>query len=292
MPRNHSAAPMQSTLPAETRTLPTLVIRPERGLIGRELQDLWQFRELLVFFIWRDLKIRYKQTALGAAWAIIQPVTTVLLFSVIFGHFAGLPSDGVPYVVYAYAALLPWNLFSGAINRSGTSLVSSSNLISKVYFPRLLVPLSAALGAAVDFAISFGVFIVLLIAYKQPLLPSLLTFPFWAMWILILGLSVGLGLSALNVRYRDVTYLIGFMLQLWMYASPIAYSGSVVPERWRALYSLNPLVGMVQGFRWASFGTAGELGIPWIPAVTITLILFVASLAYFRAVERSFADII
>lgn len=261
-------------------------------MVGLDLRDLWHYRELLFFFVWRDLKIRYKQTALGAAWAIIQPIATVLLFSIIFGYFAKLPSDGVPYAVYSYAALLPWNLFSGAINRSGTSLVASSNLISKVYFPRVLIPLSAALGAAVDFAISLVVFFVLLVVYRQPLLPSLLTIPFWAAWVLLLGLAVGLGLSALNVKYRDVTYLIGFLLQLWMYASPIAYSGSVVPERWRLLYSLNPLVGFVQGFRWATFGTAGDLGIPWIPAVALTLAVFAASLTYFTAVERSFADII
>lgn len=286
----HSIAATPATAPVDA--LVKTVIRPQKGWMGLDFQGLWQYRELLYFLLWRDLKVRYKQTALGAAWAIIQPVATVVLFSVIFGSFAKLPSDGVPYPVYAYCALLPWNLLAGAVNRSGSSLVSSANLISKVYFPRLIIPMSAALGALVDFAISFCVLLVLMLVYGMTPGWAILTVPIWTFLAMLLGLSIGLGLSALNVKYRDVSYLMGFMLQIWMYASPVVYSGSMVPERFRWLYALNPMAGIIQGFRWAMTGVTGELGVPWVPAVVATGVLFTGAVVYFRQVERSFADIV
>jgi lipopolysaccharide transport system permease protein len=281
-----------SVAPATVEAPVKTVIRPQTGWIGLDLPGLWQYRELLYFLLWRDLKVRYKQTVLGAAWAVIQPVCTVILFTVIFGSFAKLPSDGVPYPVYAYCALLPWNLFSGSINRSGGSLVASANLISKVYFPRLIVPMSAALGALVDFLISFCVLLVLMLVYGMTPGVAILTVPVWTALAALLGLAVGLGLSALNVKYRDVSYLMGFMLQIWMYASPVVYSASIVPERFRWIYALNPMAGIIQGFRWAITGVTGEMGIPWIPAVVVTIALLTAALVYFRQVERRFADIV
>lgn len=267
-------------------------IRPQRGWTGFDLQSIWNFRELLYFLLWRDLKVRYKQTVLGAGWAIIQPVFTVLIFSIVFGAFARLPSDGVPYYLNTYCALLPWGLFAGAVNRSGTSLVSSSNLISKVYFPRLLVPLSAVLGALVDFLISLAVFLPLLLFHGINPGWAILTLPIWTAIALLLGLAIGLALSALNVRYRDVSYLLNFLLQIWMYASPVAYALQIVPAKWLALYEINPLVGIIQGFRWALLGSQGAVGVPWIPSVVITGVLLVLALIYFRRVERFFADII
>lgn len=276
----------------ERRTLPVTKIRPHKGWTPLDLRAIWDYRELLYFLLWRDLKVRYKQTVIGAGWAIIQPVLTVLIFTIVFGAFAHLPSDGVPYVINTYCGLLPWSLFAGAVNRSGTSLVTSSNLISKVYFPRILVPLSAVLGALVDFGISFAIFLVLLAFHGIGLSASVLLLPVWTLLVVLLGLAIGLILSALNVRYRDVSYLIGFLLQIWMYLSPVAYSTRLVPEKWRALYQLNPMVGLIQGFRWSLIGSHSVVGIAWVPAVCWTVLLLVIALTYFRRMERFFADII
>lgn len=268
------------------------VIRPSRGWMGLDLAGLWDYRKLLYFLLWRDLKVRYKQTVLGASWAVVQPVGTALLCSVVFGKFAGMKSDSGPYFLSTYTAMLGWNLFSGAINRSGTSLVTSANLISKVYVPRLIVPISAALGAAVDFLIAFGLLLVMMPFFGQWPTWQILLVPLFGMLVLILGTAVGTGLSAVNVRFRDVSYLIGFLLQLWFYASPVAFSASIVPEPYRPLYVLNPMVGCVQGLRWSILGTAGPVGVPLIPSLVCTAVLLVAAAAYFRRVERSFADLI
>jgi len=267
-------------------------IRPNSAWSVVDLKALWEYRELLYFLVWRDLKVRYKQTALGVAWAVVQPVATVFLFSVVFGSFAGLPSDGIPYPVYAFSALLPWMLLAGAINRSGTSLVASANLVSKVYFPRIIVPLAGALGAFVDFLISLVVLFVIMAAYGQHVGWSLLTLPLWSALVLLLGMAIGTMLSALNVRFRDVSYLLGFLLQAWMYASPVAYSPKIVPEHLRWLYNLNPMVGLIQGSRWALLGTAGDYGVPWQPACVCVAVLLVVAAIYFHSVERAFADII
>jgi lipopolysaccharide transport system permease protein len=274
------------------RVLPVTRIKPQQGWAPLDLQAIWNYRELLYFLVWRDLKVRYKQTAIGAGWAIIQPLLTVLIFSVVFGAFAHLPTDGTPYFLNTYCGLLPWGLFAGAVNRSGTSLVTSSNLISKVYFPRILVPLSAVLGALADFAISFGMFLVLLAFHGGHLTPAVLLVPIWTLLVVLLGLAIGLILSALNVRYRDVSFLIGFLLQIWMYLSPVAYSTTLVPEKWRALYELNPMVGIIQGFRWSLIGTPSTIGLAWLPTVLWTALLLLGALTYFRRMERLFADII
>ena len=284
---DHTAGSAPAALPP-----PHTKIRPPSGWLGLDWHAIWEYRELLYFMVWRDVKIRYKQTVLGAAWAVIQPAATVLLFTVIFGKFAQLPSDGMPYWIYAYCALLPWNLFSGVVNRSGGSLVSSAGLISKVYFPRLLVPLSAGLGALLDLVISLVVLLVLMLATGHVPGIQVLTLPLWLGLAFLLGTGVGVGLSALNVRFRDVSYLLTFMLQIWMYASPVAYSASIVPQQWRWLYQLNPLVPIIQGTRWALLGTSGNFGIPWIPGVAIIALLLTGALVYFNQVERAFADVV
>lgn len=267
-------------------------IRPQKGLLGVDLQAIWDYRELLYFLIWRDLKVRYKQTILGFAWAIIPPIARVLLFTVIFGRFIKTPTEGVPYPLYAYAALLPWSLFSGAINRSGTSLVQSAGLISKVYFPRLVVPLSAALGALADFAISLVVLACLMLYYQCVPTPALLTLPLWAGLALSLGFGVGLGLSAINVRFRDVTFVMTLLVELWMYASPVVYSLEVVEDKYRFWYDLNPMVGCIQGFRWAILHSSTQMDVPWVSAVVLTGTILAAATFYFNQVERSFADVI
>jgi len=288
-----SASPTLSPVRPPAAPAPAVTfIRPNSAWSVVDLKALWEYRELLYFLVWRDLKVRYKQTALGVAWAVVQPVATVFLFSVVFGSFAGLPSDGIPYPVYAFSALLPWMLLAGAINRSGTSLVASANLVSKVYFPRIIVPLAGALGAFVDFLISLVVLFVIMAAYGQHVGWSLLTLPLWSALVLLLGMAIGTMLSALNVRFRDVSYLLGFLLQAWMYASPVAYSPKIVPEHLRWLYNLNPMVGLIQGSRWALLGTAGDYGVPWQPACVCVAVLLVVAAIYFHSVERAFADII
>ncbi|MCC2668678.1 MAG: type transporter [Armatimonadetes bacterium] len=286
-----SSPPVNTGITPPARVDVTM-IRPHRAWSMLDAQALWDYRELLYFLVWRDLKVRYKQTALGVAWAVLQPVATVFLFSIVFGNFAKLPSDGVPYPIYAFSALLPWMLLSGAINRSGTSLVSSANLVSKVYFPRIIVPMSGALGAFVDFGISLVVLFGLMVFYGVQPTAALLTLPIWAGLVLMLGMSVGLALSALNVKFRDVGYLLSFLLQAWMYASPVAYSPTIVPEHVRWIYNLNPMVGFIQGCRWALLGTSGDYGIPWVPAVAVVTAVFLGAVVYFHRVERNFADLI
>ncbi len=281
-----ASMPLQPSPVAVTR------IRPQQGLLGLDLHGIWEYRELLYFLIWRDLKVRYKQTILGFAWAIIPPIARVLLFTIIFGRFIKTPTEGVPYPLFAYAALLPWSLFSGAVNRSGTSLVQSAGLISKVYFPRLVVPLSAALGALADFAISLLVLAGLMVIFGYVPTAAMLTLPLWAGLALALGFGVGLGLSAVNVRFRDVTFVMTLLVELWMYASPVVYSLEVVPEQYRFWYDLNPMVGCIQGFRWAILQSATQVDVPWIPAVALTGVILVAATFYFNQVERSFADVI
>lgn len=274
-------------------TEPTVVIiEPRHRLFDIDLKGLWQYRELLYFLIWRDVKVLYKQTAIGAGWAVLQPLATMAVFTIIFGALAKIPSDGLPYPIFAYTALLPWTYFSQAVTRSGTSVVGDANLISKVYFPRLLVPLSAALAPLVDFAIAFVLLLGMMAWYG--IVPTAATLALPAVFVLaiVTAMAVGLWLSALNVLYRDVRHAIPFLLLLWMYASPIAYPVSLVPERWRALYGLNPMVGVIEGFRWALLGGAGhDLSTIMTSAIAV-VILFVGGVVFFRRIERTFADIV
>jgi lipopolysaccharide transport system permease protein len=269
-----------------------LTIKPSIGFLRLNLGEVWRYRELLYFLVWRDIKVRYKQTALGAAWAIIQPVMTMIVFSVFFGKLAKVPSDGIPYPVFAFAALLPWQLFAFSLTESSNSLVGSQNLITKVYFPRLVIPLSSVLAGIVDFAIAFVVLLGLMLYYGIRPTAAVVWLPLFVVFALATALSVGLWLSALNVKYRDVRYTIPFLTQFWMFATPVAYSSTLVPQKWRALFGLNPMAGVVEGFRWALLGkSGGPEGVLWV-SVAAVLLLLTGGLFYFRRTESTFADIV
>ena len=271
---------------------PTLVIEPRKGLLRLDLQAVWRYRELLYFLVWRDVKVVYKQTLLGVTWAILQPLVTMVIFTLVFSRFANIPSDGLPYPIFAYTALLPWNYFSQAISRTSLSLVGEANLISKIYFPRLIVPGSAILAPLVDFAVAFLVLLGMMAWYGIAPNWSIVTVPLFLLLALVSALAVGLWLSALNVKYRDVRHTIPFLVQLWLFASPVAYPVSLVPENWRLLYSLNPMVGVIEGFRWALLGKQS----PDFSAIALSMVvvgvLLAGGLRYFKRTERTFADII
>jgi homopolymeric O-antigen transport system permease protein len=284
------ALPLEPTAGLSQVSPPHASIRPARGWTALELRELWQYRELLAFLIWRDIKVRYKQTALGAAWAILQPVFTMVVFSLFFGRLAKVPSDGVPYPVFAYCALLPWQLFAYALAESSNSVVANERLISKIYFPRLLIPIAGVLAGLVDFAIAFGVLILLMLHYGIIPTWTLATLPLFVLLAILTALAVGLWLSALNVQYRDVRYTVGFLTQIWLFLSPVAYPSSLVPERWRPLYGLNPMAGVVEGFRWALIGKTPSPGPMLAVSVIMVLLMLVGGLFYFRRMENSFAD--
>jgi len=270
---------------------PLISIEPQRGWVSLELTDLWHFRELLLLLTWRDIKVRYAQTILGAAWAIIQPILTMVIFSVIFGQLAKLPSDGIPYPIFTYTALLPWQLFAFSLTNSSNSLVGSQSLISKVYFPRLIIPIASVLPALVDFAVSFLVLIGMIFYYHIPLTTRILVLPFFLLLAVATALAVGLWLSALNVEYRDIRYVVPFLTLFWQYATPVAYSSSLIPEKWRLLYGLNPMTGVVEGFRWALLGSGRVDGMIWV-SVGIIFLILISGLAYFKRMEATFADVI
>jgi lipopolysaccharide transport system permease protein len=256
------------------------------------LQDLIEYRELLYFLIWRDIKVRYKQTALGAAWAIIQPVMTMVLFSLFFGRLAKMPSDGVPYPIFSFAALVPWTFFSLGLSQSSNSLVGSQNLIKKVYFPRLIIPTATVLAAVVDFALSFIVLLAMMLFYG--IIPSVnvLWLPAFILLALVTSLGVGLWLSALNVEFRDVRFMVPFLTQFWMFATPIAYPSSLLKEPWHTLYGINPMVGVVEGFRWALLGTNSAPGPMVVVSSFAALLMLISGAFYFRRMERTFADLV
>lgn len=273
-------------------SLPSLIIRPSRGWASINFRELWDYRELLYFLVWRDVKVRYKQTVLGAAWAIIQPFFTMIIFSIFFGKLAGIPSDGMPYPVFAYTALLPWQLFAHAMTSSAESLVGNQALLTKVYFPRLVIPISGVLAGLVDFALAFAVLLGMLWYYG--ILPSIavLTLPLFLILAITTALGIGLWLSALNVMYRDVRYTIPFLTQLWMFATPIAYPSSIVPEQWRALYGLNPMAGVIEGFRWALLSADSPPGHLLSVTCFIVITILVSGLFFFRRMEKTFADVV
>ncbi len=273
-------------------TIPEVLIGPANHSMRSVFSDLWRYRELLLFLAWRDVKVRYKQTVLGAAWALLQPLLTMVIFSVIFGLLAGLPSEGIPYPIFTFAALLPWQLFSFALNMSSISLVADQNLISKVYFPRLVIPLSSVLAGILDFAISFVVLLAMMLILRWPFSWRLALVPVLVLLALATAMAVGLWLSALNVQYRDVRYTLPFITQFWMYATPIAYSSTLIPEKWMALYSLNPMVGVVEGFRWALLGKTEFAGVSLLISFLVVSVLLLGGLRYFQHVEDIFADVI
>jgi lipopolysaccharide transport system permease protein len=270
----------------------TVFIRPATGWPSVGIKELWQYRELLYFLAWRDIKVRYKQTALGIGWAIIQPFFMMLVFSIFFGHLAKLPSDGIPYPLFVYCALVPWNLFAHSLTESSNSMVANERLITRIYFPRLIVPVSAVLAGLVDFAISFTVLVAMMIYYGVAPGVKALSLPLFVLLAVTTALGAGLWLSALNVRYRDVRYVLTFLTQLWLFATPVAYPSSLVPEPWRAVYGLNPMAGVVEGFRWALLGKAGSPGSLLVVSTLVAILMLVSGLFYFRRMEATFADVI
>ena len=256
------------------------------------LRELWEYRELLYFLTWRDIKVRYKQTVLGAAWAVIQPLFMMLVFSLFFGKLAGMPSDGIPYPVFTFCGLLPWQFFAYSLTHAGNSLVGSQNLITKVYFPRLVVPISAVLGGVVDFAVAFVLLLGMLFFYGIVPGWQILALPGLMLLAVLAALAVGLWLAALNVQYRDVRYTINFLVQFWLFATPVAYPSSIVPEKWRVVYGLNPMVGVVDGFRWALLGKPESPVVSLLTSATVVSLLLIGGLYYFRRLEQQFADIV
>ncbi len=275
-----------------------LFIKPSRGWAALNLVELWRYRELIYFLIWRDIKVRYKQTVLGAAWAIIQPFFTMIVFTIFFGKLAKVPSDNVPYPIFSYTALLPWGMFTKALTDAGRSLISNRTMITKVYFPRLAIPFASVLSGVVDFGIAFIVLLGMMIYYNTlpgstyhvNLTGNILLLPLFILLALITALGVGLWLSALNVIYRDINYIIPFLTQFWLFITPIAYPSSMIPERWRLIYALNPMTGVVEGFRWVLLGTETAPGPMLAVSTTISLLILITGLFYFRRMERTFAD--
>jgi lipopolysaccharide transport system permease protein len=271
---------------------PVITIRPPKGWAPLDLGELAGTHELLYFLVLRSLKLRYKQTALGAAWAVLQPLLTMAVFSVVFGRLARLGSDGLPYPVFALAALVPWTYFANALTQAGNSLVDQQQLLTKVYFPRLLLPLAAVIAGLVDLAISFVLLLIVVLAYGIPLSARLIAAPAFALLAAVSALGVGVWLAALNVRYRDVRHAIPFLVQIWLFVTPVAYSSGLVPARWRPLYALNPMVGVVDGFRWmvAPGAPVAELGL--VVSLGALMLLLTAGLYFFKRMERSFADVV
>jgi lipopolysaccharide transport system permease protein len=269
-----------------------LIIRPTRGWGALNLRDLWIYRELVYFLTWRDLKVRYKQTALGAGWAILQPFLSMVVFSVFFGGLLNVPSNGIPYPVFSYTGLLPWGVFSKALNDAGRSLVTNRTMITKIYFPRMVIPLASVLAGVVDFLIAFVVLLGMMVYFKIPLSSNAWSLPFFLLLALITALGVGLWLSAMNVLYRDIGYIIPFLTQLWFYLTPIVYPSSEIPEKWQLLYALNPMVGVVEGFRWALLGSGPAPGPMVAVSSVIAVLMLVTGMFYFRRMERTFADMV
>jgi lipopolysaccharide transport system permease protein len=271
---------------------PTSVIEASRGLASLDLGAIWQRRELLYFLVWRDVKVRYKQTAIGAAWAVFSPLLTVVIFAVVFGGLARIPSDGLPYIVFAFAGFLPWTYFAQAFGRGAGSLVGNAHLITKVYFPRLMIPLAAVTTPAVDFCLSLLPLFGLMLWYRVAPTWALLALPGFLLLAATIAVGMALWLAPINVRYRDVNHTVPFLVQAWMYCSPVVYPLSLVPESWRVVYSLNPMVGVIEGFRWSLLGTAAPDATAIALSVAVGLAVMVSGLVFFRRMERAFADVI
>jgi len=278
--------------PSSASIVPVTIIRPSRGWISLNLHDLWEYRELLYFLTWRDIKVRYKQTVLGAAWAIIQPFFTMVVFSVFFGKLAKMPSDDIPYPIFSYAALVPWTFFANGLSQSSSSLVASANLIKKVYFPRLVVPISSVISGAVDFVLAFAVLLGMMLYFGIVPTWNIVWLPLLLLLALVTSLGVGLWLTAMNVQFRDVRYAVPFLVQAWMFATPIAYPSSLLDEPWRTLYGINPMAGVVEGFRWALLGTQTAPGPIVLVSALVAVGLLVSGAYYFRRMEKTFADLV
>lgn len=271
----------------------TVTIKPSKGWVGLNLKDLWVYRELVYFLTWRDIKVRYKQSVLGILWAILKPFMSMVVFTIFFGTLAKIPSDGVPYPIFSYTAILPWELFASALSVASRSMVSSGNMISKIYFPRMIVPLSSVMSALVDFLIGFVILIGMMLFYHITPTINMLWLPLLILLALISALGVGFWTSALMVRYRDVGYLMPFVTDLWKFLTPVVYPASMIPEKWRLIYALNPMTGVVEGFRYALLGTTNSVSLPMILiSAGISILILISGLFYFRRMEKQFADMI
>jgi lipopolysaccharide transport system permease protein len=281
---------MNKTVTKETGQV--LRIEPSRGWISLKLCELWEYRELLYFLTWRDVKVKYKQTVIGAAWAIIQPFLTMVVFSLFFGRLAKIPSDGIPYPIFSYAALVPWTFFANGLTQSSNSLVGSANLIKKIYFPRLVMPISSVVSGAVDFVLAFIVLLGMMLFYNIVPSINILWLPAFLLLAFVTSLGVGLWLSAMNVQFRDVRYVVPFLTQFWLFATPIAYPSSLLHEPWRTIYGINPMVGVVEGFRWALLRTDTAPGPIIIVSTLASLAILITGAFYFRRMEKTFADVV
>jgi len=277
-----------TTAPA---TLPIIRIQPSKGWVSLRLGELWEYRELLYFFTLRDIKVRYKQTIFGAAWAILQPLLTMVVFSLFFGNLAGVPSDGIPYPIFSYAALVPWTFFANGLTQSSNSMVTNANLIKKVYFPRLVIPIGSIGAGLVDFTLAFVVLLGMMGYYGIAPTANIVWLPFFLLLAITTSLGVGLWLSAMNVQFRDIRYTVPFLVQFWMFASPVAYASSMLDEPWKSLYGLNPMAGVIEGFRWSLVGTVSPGPIIWVSAL-VSMFALITGAMYFRRMEKSFADVV
>jgi lipopolysaccharide transport system permease protein len=290
--QNNSAA-TETSLSSTPTSVPHLRIQPSKGWVSLQLREIWRYRELLYFLTWRDVKVRYKQTVLGASWAILQPFLTMIVFSLFFGRLAEIPSDGIPYPLFSYAALVPWTFFASGLANSSNSIVTNGNMIKKIYFPRLIVPISSILSGVIDFLLAFAVLIVLMLVYGVLPTVNIIWLPFFVVLALVTSLGVGLWLSAMNVQFRDIRYVVPFLVQFWMFITPIAYPSSLITDPLlRAVYSINPMVGVVEGFRWALLGTDTAPGAMILVSSIAAILLFVTGMFYFRRMEKSFADVV
>jgi lipopolysaccharide transport system permease protein len=285
-----TAPPQTAPIPLHTGASSTIRIEPPRGLLELRLREVWNYRELLYFFVWRDVKIRYKQTAIGVLWVVLQPVLNMLVFTLFFGRLAKLPSDGLPYPVFYFAALVPWTYFSSALQMTTNVVVDNQQVITKVYFPRLILPISAVLSGLVDFAIGFGVLVLFTLAYGMRPTLAALWLPVLLLLAVLTALGVGLWMSALNALYRDVRYVVPFLISFWMFASPVAYPSSLVPVKWRWLYGLNPMAGVIDGFRWAITGRGHAPGLLLLASSFAVALVLIGGLFFFNRMESTVAD--
>jgi lipopolysaccharide transport system permease protein len=282
---------LEADVMSTAEVLVTRRLQASQGWNSRTVSDIWAYRELLYFFVWRDIKVRYKQTLLGAGWAVIQPLMTMVVFTIFFGHLAKVPSDGLPYPVFSLIALVPWTYFASALSGCSTSLSGYQHIISKVYFPRLIIPIGAIIAPLVDFAIGFAILVGFMAWYRIVPGPSIVWLPALMLLALATAGSVGVWLAALNVRYRDVRHVVPFVVQLWLFATPVAYPASLVPARWRAVYGLNPMAGVIEGFRWALAGGPAP-GVITLVSAAVVVVLTAGGVLYFRRLEGTFADVI
>jgi lipopolysaccharide transport system permease protein len=291
-PFQAAEANRSSKIPAKSHRDSVTHIEPTRGWVSLQFRELWDYRELLFFFVWRDIKVRYKQTALGVSWAIIQPFLTMVIFSLFFGRLANMASDGLPYPIFNFAALVPWTFFANSLTQASNSLVASANMLKKIYFPRLTLPVATVLAGVIDFVLAFIMLLGMMLYYGLAPTVNVLWLPLFLLLALICSLGVGLWLSAMNVQFRDVRYTIPFLTQAWFFATPIAYPSSLLSEPWRTLYGLNPMAGVVEGFRWALLGTDTAPGPIIIVSTVVALVLLISGAFYFRRMERTFADVV